>query len=96
MMKEQSGVIPEKDCTVLVYCRSGNRSKTAPASLVKLGYSQVNESVGNITWPYAIVSLKVKKPLQLPVDRLKAADWWRKPAFFDMVSARGNPNTTMR
>lgn len=31
-------VIPEKDSTVLVYCRSGNRSKTASSTLVDLGY----------------------------------------------------------
>lgn len=32
-------VIPEKDSTVLVYCRSGNRSKTASAALADLGYT---------------------------------------------------------
>ena len=32
-------VIPEKDSTVLVYCRSGNRSKTASAALAELGYT---------------------------------------------------------
>ena len=37
-------VIPEKDSTVLVYCRSGNRSKTASAALADLG--------GINTWPY--------------------------------------------
>ena len=30
-------VIPEKDSTVLVYCRSGNRSKTASSTLADLG-----------------------------------------------------------
>ena len=32
-------VIPGKDSTVLVYCRSGNRSKTASAALAELGYA---------------------------------------------------------
>ena len=32
-------VIPEKDSTVLVYCRSGNRSKTASSALAELGYT---------------------------------------------------------
>ena len=34
-------VIPETDSTVLVYCRSGNRSKTASSTLADLGYVTV-------------------------------------------------------
>ena len=45
-------VIPEKDSTVLVYCRSGNRSKTASAALADLGYSNIYEFGGINTWPY--------------------------------------------
>lgn len=45
-------VIPEKDSTVLVYCRSGNRSKTASAALAELGYTSIYEFGGINTWPY--------------------------------------------
>lgn len=45
-------VIPEKDSTVLVYCRSGNRSKTASSALAKLGYTNIYEFGGINTWPY--------------------------------------------
>ena len=45
-------VIPAKDSVVLVYCRSGNRSKTASDALVKLGYTNVYEFGGIITWQY--------------------------------------------
>ena len=45
-------VIPEKDSTVLVYCRSGNRSKTASSTLVELGYTNIYEFGGINTWPY--------------------------------------------
>lgn len=45
-------VIPEKDSKVLVYCRSGNRSKTASAALADLGYTNVYEFGGINTWPY--------------------------------------------
>ena len=45
-------VIPEKDSTVLVYCRSGNRSKTASASLADLGYTNIYDFGGINTWPY--------------------------------------------
>lgn len=47
-----AAVIPEKDSVVLVYCRSGNRSKTASAALAELGYTGVYEFGGINTWPY--------------------------------------------
>ena len=45
-------VIPEKDSTVLVYCRSGNRSKTASSALAELCYTNIYEFGGINTWPY--------------------------------------------
>jgi rhodanese-related sulfurtransferase len=47
-------VIPTKDSVVLVYCRSGNRSKTASQALVALGYKNVYEFGGINTWPYEV------------------------------------------
>ena len=49
-----AAVIPEKDSTVLVYCRSGNRSKTAASALAELGYTGIYEFGGITTWPYEI------------------------------------------
>ena len=49
-------VIPEKDSTVLVYCRSGNRSKTASSTLADLGYTNIYEFGGINTWPYTHVT----------------------------------------
>jgi len=45
-------VIPEKDAVALVYCRSGRRSKEAGEKLAALGYTQIYEFGGIITWPY--------------------------------------------
>lgn len=45
-------VIPDKDSTVLVYCRSGNRSKTASSKLAELVYTNTYEFGGINTWPY--------------------------------------------
>lgn len=45
-------VIPEYDTTVLVYCRSGNRSKTPSSRLVEPGYTDIYEFGGINTWPY--------------------------------------------
>ena len=47
-----AAVIPEKDSAVLVYCRSGNRSKTASAALAELGYTDIYEFGGINSWPY--------------------------------------------
>lgn len=47
-----AAVIPEKDSTALVYCRSGRRSKTASSTLAELGYTNIYEFGGINTWPY--------------------------------------------
>ncbi len=45
-------VLPDKDAVILVYCRSGRRSKEASAKLAELGYTNVKEFGGIIDWPY--------------------------------------------
>ena len=47
--------LPDKDALILVYCRSGRRSKIASEELVKLGYTNVKEFGGIIDWPYEVV-----------------------------------------
>lgn len=49
-----AAVIPEEESIVLVYCRSGNRSKTASSTLAELGYTNIYEFGGINTWPYEI------------------------------------------
>ena len=46
--------LPDKDKLILVYCRSGRRSKIAAESLSKLGYTNVKEFGGIIDWTYEI------------------------------------------
>ena len=45
----------DKEQLILVYCRSGRRSKIASEELVKLGYNNVKEFGGIIDWPYEVV-----------------------------------------
>ena len=47
--------LPDKDQLILVYCRSGRRSKIAAEELVKLGYTNIKEFGGIIDWEYDIV-----------------------------------------
>lgn len=42
--------LPDKDQLILVYCRSGNRSKQASEKLVKLGYTNIVEIGGINSW----------------------------------------------
>ena len=46
--------LPDKDQVILVYCRSGNRSKQASEVLAELGYTNVKEFGGINTWPYEV------------------------------------------
>ncbi len=48
-------VLKDKNQLILVYCRSGRRSKLAAEKLVKLGYTNVKEFGGIIDWPYETV-----------------------------------------
>ena len=42
--------LPDKEQLILVYCRSGNRSKQASEKLVKLGYTNIVEFGGINDW----------------------------------------------
>ena len=46
--------LPDKDQLILVYCRSGNRSKQAAEILVELGYTNIMEFGGINDWPYEV------------------------------------------
>ncbi|MGN0185899.1 MAG: rhodanese-like domain-containing protein [Aristaeellaceae bacterium] len=48
--------LPDKGQLILVYCRSGNRSKQAASKLAALGYSNVVEFGGINSWPGETVS----------------------------------------
>ncbi len=48
-------ILKDKNQLILVYCRSGRRSKLAASDLVTLGYSNVKEFGGIIDWPYETV-----------------------------------------
>ena len=45
-------VLTDKDQLILVYCRSGRRSKIAAEALAELGYTNIKEFGGIIDWPY--------------------------------------------
>lgn len=48
-------LLPDKDQLILVYCRSGRRSKLVAQSLADLGYTNIREFGGILDWPYEVV-----------------------------------------
>ena len=49
-------VLTDKDQLILVYCRSGRRSKNAANELARLGYTNIKEFGGIIDWEYGTVT----------------------------------------
>ena len=52
--EKAEAVLTNKDQLLLVYCRSGRRSKLAAEALVELGYTNIREFGGIIDWPYEV------------------------------------------
>ena len=48
--------LPDTDKLILVYCRSGRRSKIAAEALCKMGYTNIKEFGGIIDWKYEITN----------------------------------------
>lgn len=52
---EEIDKLPDKEQTIYVYCRSGNRSKQAAKKLADLGYKNIVEIGGILDWKGEIV-----------------------------------------
>ena len=53
---EPPALLPDKEQLIMVYCRSGNRSKQASQKLADMGYSNIVEFGGIKDWPGETVS----------------------------------------
>ena len=54
VLEKAESILTDKDQLILVYCRSGRRSKLAAEDLVALGYTNIKEFGGIIDWPYEV------------------------------------------
>ena len=52
---EKPEQLPDLNAEILVYCRSGNRSRQAAEKLVEMGYTGVYDFGGIGSWPYEVV-----------------------------------------
>jgi rhodanese-related sulfurtransferase len=49
------GELPDLNAEILIYCRTGNRSRQAAEKLIKIGYTKVYDFGGITNWPYETV-----------------------------------------
>ena len=54
--EKAENVLTNKDQLILVYCRSGRRSKNAASELATLGYTNIKEFGGILDWEYGTVT----------------------------------------
>ena len=54
--KKAESILTDKEQLILVYCRSGRRSKNAASELATLGYTNIKEFGGIIDWEYGPVT----------------------------------------
>ena len=55
IIEKAAELLPDKDAEILLYCRSGNRSRQAALQMIDLGYTNVYDFGGIIDWPYEVV-----------------------------------------
>lgn len=58
--------LPDKNQKILIYCRSGNRSKQAASKLAEMGYTNIYEFGGVNTWQYDLESAVSTEPATQP------------------------------
>lgn len=67
--------LPDYDQIILIYCRSGNRSKQAAQKLAEMGYTNIYEFGGIIDWTGEIVTDAAPAPdRQAPFNEGESSD----------------------
>ena len=89
---EMPEALPDKDQMILIYCRSGNRSKQASEKLAKIGYTNIYEFGGIIDWTGYIVTeemenmTKVTYDLQMKIGDTPVEVEWEDNASVDSLA----------
>ena len=87
IMDEMPKALPDKDQVLLIYCRTGRRSKEAAEKLVNMGYTNVYEFGGINDWKGEIVTeeqenlVKVTYDMKMKIgDTVVSVDWEKNDA----------------
>ena len=63
--KEMPAQLPDRNQVILVYCRSGSRSKEASQKLADMGYTNIYEFGGIIDWTGEVTTARPEMILQI-------------------------------
>ena len=82
---ERPEELPDLDQIILIYCRSGNRSKQAAQKLADMGYTNIYEFGGINTWSGEIVTgeTTMEIPENIKTIYLAGGCFWGTQKFFD-------------
>lgn len=82
---ERPKELPDLDQIILIYCRSGNRSKQAAQKLADMGYTNICEFGGINTWSGEIVTgeTSMETPENMKTIYLAGGCFWGTQKFFD-------------
>nr|MCR5811176.1 peptide-methionine (S)-S-oxide reductase [Lachnospiraceae bacterium] len=82
---EQPEELPDLDQIILIYCRSGNRSRQAAQKLADMGYTNVYDFGGINTWPGEIVTGEATMEVSENMKTIYLAGgcFWGMQKFFD-------------
>ncbi|MBR2528559.1 MAG: hypothetical protein IKE58_08835 [Blautia sp.] len=75
--------LPDNDQIILIYCRSGRRSKEAAGKLAGMGYTNIYEFGGILDWMGDIVTDEMKGGIQLSIDGTQVPVTWEENASVD-------------
>ena len=82
---EEIPELPDRDQLILVYCRSGRRSKEAAEKLAALGYTRVVEFGGIMTWPGEVVTTEEEKDMKLSIGETVVPVTWEENASVEAL-----------
>ena len=75
--------LPDYDQIILIYCRSGRRSKEAAGKLAGMGYTNIYEFGGILDWMGDIVTDEMKGGIRLSIDGTQVPVTWEENASVD-------------
>lgn len=79
--------LPDRDQLILVYCRSGRRSKEAAEKLAAMGYTHVVEFGGIMTWTGEVVTTEEEKGMKLMIGETVVPVTWEENASVEALRA---------
>ncbi|MDO4733795.1 MAG: cyclophilin-like fold protein [Lachnospiraceae bacterium] len=95
-LDEVSSILPDKQQKILVYCRSGRRSKEASQALADMGYTNVFEFGGINDWTGEIITPEVTSNIHLGINGENLPVIWENNASVDELKQLAKGGITIQ